>query len=475
MTSSETLTLEPTILVIFGITGDLAKRYLFPALYHLTKNGTLNDSTEVVGITRGSMDIDELMSTVELCADEPGGVCDPNVISKLRQRLKIKQMDVTDPEAYDQLLVELNEIEDKHNTHMNRLYYLSVPPKAAQPIIQLLGQHGLNKSCSHGVAKTRLLAEKPFGYDLASALEQNASTDKSFTEEQIFRIDHYLAKETVQNILAFRFNNPIFEPLWNGQYVDYIEVIANEKLGIENRVDFYEQTGALRDLLQSHLLQILALIIMEQPEALESEEIHSKKHSIMKRLIAVPDNAINENAVRGQYQNYRSEVSNPDSQVETYAAIRLYADSNRWRQVPLIVRTGKALEEKLSCVNIVFRPTDETPHHNVLTFRIQPNEGIKLNLRIKKPGFDDQVEPADLNLDYGSKFDKADTPTAYQRVLVDAIRGDHTLFATAEEIVEAWRVVEPVRAAWQNNQEALQLYAEGSTGPDINRLYPDKL
>ena len=463
--------LEPTILVIFGITGDLSKRYLLPSLYHLVANGMLHEQTEIIGVTRGNMTTDELFSHVELCVNEADGICDPVAVKKLMSKLQLRHMDVTKPAEYDQLSNDLNKIEDTHGTHMNRLYYLSIPPNVAQPIVTFLGQHGLNMSCQHGAASTRLLVEKPFGYDESSAKEMIEATSQQFGEDQVFRIDHYLAKETVQNILAFRFNNPIFEPLWNAEHIDYIEVFANEKLGIEGRVNFYEQTGALKDLIQSHLLQVLALVTMEQPHELTSDAIHADKLNLMSHMKPVPANMVTAEAVRGQYEGYREEVDNQDSNTETYAAIRIYIDNERWKDVPMIIKTGKALQEKLSEVNVVFKPTTDNPHHNVLTFRIQPNEGIELSLRIKKPGFDDEIQPVEMEFDYKSAFKKDFTPTAYERVLVDAVRGDHTLFATAGEILESWRVVQPVMHEWSKDGNDLHIYEQGSMGPETKHLY----
>ncbi len=463
--------LEPTILVIFGITGDLAKRYLLPSLYHLVKDDMLHPQTEIVGITRSDMNLDDLLSHIELCVSETDGVCDPSAVKKLKSRLRIRQMDVTKGPEYDQLLTELNQIEDKYGEHMNRLYYLSIPPNVAEPIIKFMGEHNLNKSCQHDQAITRLLVEKPFGYNIQSAERLIEQTAKHFREDQIFRIDHYLAKETVQNILAFRFNNPIFEPIWNSQHIDYIEVLSNESLGIEGRVNFYEGVGALRDLIQSHLLQILALITMEQPTKLTSEHIHTSKHALMQQIQQITTEEVTKSTIRGQYDNYQKEVNNPSTLTETYAAIKVIVNNDRWKDVPMIIRTGKALTEKLSEVNVVFKPTNNSPHHNVLSFRIQPKEGIDLSLRIKKPGYDDEIQPVKMDFDYNTVFKKTNAPTAYERVLVDAARGDHTLFATSDEVLESWRVVQNIVDAWAENNVGLQIYKSDTFGPDISRLF----
>jgi glucose-6-phosphate 1-dehydrogenase len=472
MSPSRKPALEPAILVIFGITGDLSKRYLLPSLYHLVQQGLLHDQTEIIGITRGNMSLDELLSTVELCVNDVDGICDPVALKKLHSILHLRHMDVTKPEEYDDLLKELNSIEESHDNHMNRLYYLSIPPNVAQPIITFLGERGLNASCQHGAASTRLLVEKPFGYNHESAIELIKATAEQFGEDQVFRIDHYLAKETVQNILAFRFNNPIFQPVWDAEHIDHIEVLANEKLGIEGRVNFYEQTGALRDLIQSHLLQVLALVTMEQPSELTSDSIHSDKLKLMKAMRAVPANHMGSDTVRGQYEGYKKEVDKDDSITETYAAIRMFIENERWESMPIIVKTGKGLKDRLSEVNVSFKPTKDTPHHNVLTFRIQPNEAIELSLRVKQPGFDDVIQPVEMEFEYKDAFSEKGTPSAYERVLVDAVRGDHTLFATGNEVVESWRVVQSILNEWAKNGTDIIEYGQGSEGPDTSKLYP---
>lgn len=460
---------EPGILVVFGITGDLAKRYILPSLYHLIKYDRLHEHTEIVGLTRGDMQLDDLLSSIELCVSEVDGICDPAAVQKLKKRLSLRHMDVHDDVAYQELKSHLDTLEERHNVKMNRLFYLSVPPAAAGLIIEKLGENGLNANTEEK-SSVRLLAEKPFGQNMEDASALIKKTAHYFSEDQIFRIDHYLAKETVQNFLTFRFNNPIFEPLWNNTYVEYIEVVANERLDIENRVVFYEQTGAVRDLIQSHLLQILALIIMDQPDELSSEMIHDKKKKALENLIPA-DPATD--AVRGQYEGYKKEVRNPGSVVETFAAFRFTSKDERWLGVPLVVVSGKALQNKVSEVNVAFKPTKKSPHHDVLSFRIFPKEGIELSLRVKRPGFEDEVQPVEMDFNYKIAFEDVEfKPTAYERVLVDAFRGDHTLFATAEEILESWRVVAAAVDAWSVNADGLVSYQKGSKGPDISRLYP---
>ncbi len=463
--------LEPTILIIFGVTGDLAKRKLLPALYRLVKDNLLHEFTEVIGVTRSEVSREDFFANIELCINEVDGVCDMKAVQILKSKFHLRQMDVVSGEAYDELLKDLNVIEDRYGMCMNRLYYLSVPPNVSEPIITFLGMHGLNKSCKHNEADTRLLTEKPFGYDLVSAQELMGTINQHFKEAQVFRIDHYLAKETVQNILTFRFNNPIFQPLWNSKFINYIEVVAEEKIGIEGRVKFYEQTGALRDLIQNHLLQILALVTMEQPLRFTSREIHARKRDLLELTESITPYEVVTRTVRGQYATYRQEVSNNDSYAETFAAVRLTINNQRWKNVSFIIRTGKSLKEKTSKVRVVFKPTKAAPHHNVLTFRLQPNEGIELSLRVKKPSFANEIQPAEMDFSYKRSFDDGGHPDAYERVLVDAVKGDHTLFATSQEILHSWRIIQPVLDEWAKNDTGLKIYKNGSTGPKLPNLW----
>lgn len=454
--------LEPTILVIFGVTGNLVRRKLFPALINLIEADLLHEDTVIIGITRQDITTHKLFA--ELVADNPNS--DLKSIKLLQDRFFVHSMDMDNDDDYDKLLNKLDEIENHHSMCMNRLYYLAIPPKVYRPIIKLLGDHGLSKSCRHGTAKTRLLVEKPFGFDLRSARELIEETGKYFTEEQIFRIDHYLAKETVQNILSFRFSNAIFESIWNSNHISRIDISAIEQIGIEDRAAFYEQIGALRDFIQSHLLQLLSIIAMEQPTTMSSNDIHQARIRLLKSVKAPLDTEVDAMAYRGQYETYKTEVNNPTSQVETFAATQVFIDSERWRDVPIIIKTGKSLGEKKTEIKIIFKHVDSIDtSHNSLTFRIQPNEGIDLELYVKKPGLDDEVKIVNMDFSYSRFFDSNSQPDAYERVLVDAARGDHTLFATSEEVLEAWRIVEPVISNWQKNANSLHIYKNNSDNP----------
>jgi glucose-6-phosphate 1-dehydrogenase len=427
------------------------------------REGLLHDKTIIIGITRSSTTVDELFQKVKFDPEGETGP-DPTALETIRKRTTMIQMDLGDQSAYADLLQRLNDIEDENGLCMNRLYYLSIPPKAYLPIVGLLGKAGLNTSCQHGKAATRLLVEKPFGFDLESAQSLIKEAGQIFTEEQIFRIDHYMAKETVQNILTFRFKNPIFEAVWNNKHVSGIQIIAKQKIGIEGRAEFYEPLGALRDFIQSHLIQILGIIIMDKPEALDSAHIHASKQSALDQVAPVPSDQVSQLTKRGQYKGYREEVNNVESVTETFAEIKVQSLSDRWRDVPITLLTGKGLDEHTTEIRVDFRGSEKVAN-NELLFRIQPNEGLELDLVTKKPGYTDEAQSTAMEFSYKNGFNNNGHPNAYERVLVDAVRGDHTLFATSDEILASWRIVQPVLDAWSKNPSDLEFYEQGSAGP----------
>jgi glucose-6-phosphate 1-dehydrogenase len=473
MANQEPAVLEPAILVIFGITGDLSKRKLLPALYHLFKDNLLGEHTVILGVTRRDIEVNDLLSDVELCINETDGLCDPRAVAKLNAHLQMMKMDITKGSEYRRLLEKLNEIEDKEGLCMNRLYYLSIPPQVTGSIVTQLGENRLNKSCKHSVAESRLLIEKPFGYDLLSAEELITTISKQFSERQIFRIDHYLAKETVQNIVTFRFNN-IFEKVWDREHISHILITAAETIDIEGRAIFYEQVGALRDIIQSHLLQLLAVTTLDIPERLSSTRLHEAKLKLLDSVEPVSVDHINEHSVRGQYEGYEKDVNNPNSATETFAALRLHIDSDRWRDVPILIRTGKSLAKKITEIKIVFKADHRDGSTNILTFRIQPHEGIELDLQVKKPGFEEELQTTPMEFTYRQAFDDDGHPDAYERVLVDAVRGDHTLFSTSLEVMAAWRIVEPVIIHWSKGRDNLYIYPTGSWGPKEADILAEK-
>jgi glucose-6-phosphate 1-dehydrogenase len=457
---------EPTIIVIFGITGDLTRRKLFPALENLFAHKLISPKTTIIGITRQSISTEDLVQQI-ISKDD----IKKNPFPLVTERLVVNTMNVTNGNDYDKLLKDLNKIEEDEGVCMHRLYYLSIPPQVFSPIVKFLGEHGLNDSCPHGVSDTRLLVEKPFGYDIKSAKELIADTVKYFDEEQVFRVDHYLAKETVQNILTFRFDNTIFESLWDHKYIESIKIMAYEKIGIEGRSAFYEQTGALRDLIQSHLLQLLSIVAMERADLTSSKSIHNSKLALFKSIHTVPQNKVNELSVRGQYKTYKKEVDNPESFVETFASVKLSIENERWDGVPIVLETGKALDQKKTEIVVSFKG-DESRHSypNSLIFRIQPNEGIDLTLCVKKPGLDNELQSVTMDFSYDHYFKNISDVGTYEKVLTDAIKGDRTLFATSDEIIESWRIINEVLLTWSKDGAGLHIYENGSAGPEVNLL-----
>lgn len=456
--------LEPAIFVIFGITGDLSRRYLLPALYHLIKEGLLHEQTKIVGVTRRDVTTKQLLEDPKLWSNEADRKADEKVLSKMSSMLNMWQMDLTKASDYQELKAKLDAIEDEEGICLNRLFYLSIPPQVYGPIVRLLGENHLQDGCQHGRAHSRLLVEKPFGYDLHSAEELIAETGKYFSEEQIFRIDHYVAKETVQNILTFRSANPLFEAVWDKKYISQIQVSACEKIDIEGRATFYEEVGALRDFIQSHLLQLLAILAMEPAKQMTSEAIHTAKLELLKAVKPIAGDKVWEDSVRGQYDGYRQEVKNPDSIRETYAALKLSIDNDRWKNVPVLIRTGKAMTKRETKLSIIFRGEDKIA--DSLRFRIQPEEGIALHVLAKRPGFDDTLQSVVMDFSYQQAFDDHGHPDAYERVLVDAVRGDHTLFSTSQEVLASWRIIENVAEAWGKSGKELYPYQKGSDGPE---------
>lgn len=454
---------QPLVLVIFGITGDLAQRKLLPALYQLAKAGELPEKMRIVGVSRRDVSKDDVFAELSTFVNEPD--YDAQVEQHLKNHTEMRQMDLVDRGAYEALLARVREIEAEMGEPGSRLYYLSIPSQAFTPIIRLLGETGHNSPLVGSQELPRLLIEKPFGYDLASARELVAVLGEHFAEGQVYRIDHYVAKETVQNILTFRFKNPLFESIWNNRHIDHISVVAHEKIDIEGRADFYEQTGALRDFIQNHLLQLLAIVTMARPPHLTSEDIHQQKLTLLEAIKPVAPDEIAEMAVRGQYEGYREEVRNLDSNIETFAHVKLWIDNEQWTGVPVVLETGKALQEKSTEISICFRqPEDATEEQNKLVFRIQPKEGITLHLQIKQPGIKNITDGADMEFDYARSFNQRPAE-AYERVIVDAIRGDQTLFATSAEVIRSWEIVEHVLEQWSRNGDGLVSYEKGSIGP----------
>ncbi len=458
-------TQSPTALVIFGATGNLVQKKLLPALYHLLKGNFLPENFTIVCVVRDeTATIESIAEKAEIALLRREHDEDESIMNKLKERMRLVTMDSTSQDDYHKLRDMLDSIDQEKGIAHNRLYYLAIPPAIFPTVIACLGNAGLNNE-ENGTAR-RVLVEKPFGTNLQSAQELVNHIGQYFAEHQVYRIDHYLAKETAQNILTFRFNNPLVEDLWGRQFIDHIQITAAEQTDIEGRANFYEGMGALRDIVQSHLLQVLALTMMEVPYPLNSDNIHAEKLALLETVRPIKPNHVNEVAVRGQYEGYRSEVENEESNVETYAALHLEVANSRWGGVPVLVRTGKALADKMTEINIVFKDrTKRKVESNLLTIRIQPDEGIGIKLQAKKPGFNDDLQPVNMEFRYQSSFEGVQ-PDAYERVLVDAIIGDQSLFATSAEVLKCWEILEPVLDNWQKNESHLHAYAKGSWGPE---------
>ncbi|MDL2362788.1 MAG: glucose-6-phosphate dehydrogenase [Patescibacteria group bacterium] len=441
------------VIVVFGITGDLSKRKLLPALYHLLSQDILPEDTKIVGVSRKDLDPNELLNTVELCVLERDNICDPIGMARVKNALSTIKLDPTEPADFTKLKQHLDSF-DSHDER-ERLMYMSVPADAFEPIITNLAASDLNGP------RNRLLLEKPFGYDLQSAQQLLKLINAEFDEEQIYRIDHYLAKETAQNLLAFRLHNPIFSPLWNAEHIQRVHIIATEKLGIENRIGFYEQTGAMRDLIQSHLIQLLAITMMDLPTDMSSEAIHVSKQHFMEQLIPADANT----AERGQYMGYSNEVG-IKSATETYAKVFLKHSAERWQGTEIVLETGKAMAEKSTQIIVEFN----TPHErrrNSLTFHIQPNEGIGLDLVVKKPGFGEHMQHAELDFRYSDTFKNIVEIDAYERVLMDAVRGDQSLFASDREVLASWQVLQPIVDKWAASGDGMHSYTMGATPEEV--------
>ena len=457
---------QPTIFVLFGVSGDLAKRKVLPALYHLVKDGLLPEKCRIIGTTRQDLSKANLLKTIELCVLETEKVCDPEVLRKFNTIFEVLKFDPTLDTDYQKLKKHLNDIEESEGVCFNRLFYLSIPPQVYAPIVKQLGKSGLAKSCEHGVAKSRLIVEKPFGYDLKSAKYLIKQTAKSFHESQVFRIDHFLAKETAQNILAFRRHNPLFYTIWDKSMITRINVRALESIGIEGRSNFYESIGALRDIIQSHLLQLLAITTMDLPEDISSsKQIHDSKIKLLNKTSLQKIN--NASLVRGQYETYRQEVNNPSTTTETYVKLSLNIKTKRWAGVPIVLETGKSLASKTTDVTNDFVGNDSG---NQLTIRIQPDEGIDIKLFVKKPGFDNSMQPAVMDFSYKVAFEEQAHPDAYERVIVDAIRGDQSLFASSKEVIRSWEIIQPILKRWQDTSNDLVIYPNESSGPSSRDL-----
>jgi glucose-6-phosphate 1-dehydrogenase len=474
---------HPTTLVIFGATGDLAQRKLLPALYNLAHEGALPERFFMVGAARSDMSDDEYRELArESIKKYSRRTPDEKLLGRLLDAIRYVPGSFDQREPYEKIAQIETQLDEEAGLPLNRVYYLSTAPDFFPVITEMLGETGLNQ---HPDADVRVVIEKPIGRDLASALELNRRVLSVFDESQVFRIDHYLGKETVQNMLVLRFANGIFEPLWSRAYVDNVQITACEDIGIGTRAGYYNQSGALRDLIQNHMLQLLMLLGMEPPVSFSADDVRGEKVKVLHAIKAPFPSQVSDMAVRAQYSRgavggeeapgyLEEEGVPPESTTETYAAVRLFVDNWRWAGVPFYLRTGKRLARKITEIAVTLKPVPHLAFEqqgslgvqpNQLIFSVQPNEGVSLSLVAKIPGAKMRVRPVNMEFLYGTSF-ISQSPEAYERLILDTMRGDATLFARNDEVEEAWRICDPILEAWSHTPGPLPQYAAGTQGPE---------
>jgi glucose-6-phosphate 1-dehydrogenase len=479
----ERLPVAPTTLVIFGATGDLAQRKLLPALYNLAHDGALPERFHLVGVARREKAHAHYRAECEESIRKYSRRApDEDVLKRLLEHVRYVPGTFDDPSAYTNLEKVLEDFEEHAGEPLSRAFYLSTAPAFFPVIVEAIGKQGLDRHPDG--AETRVIIEKPFGTSLEEARELNKRVLSVFEESQVFRIDHYLGKETVQNMMAFRFANGMFEPLWNRNYIDQVQITAAEDIGIGTRAGYYDHAGALRDLIQNHMLQLLCHVAMEPPVSFTADEVRNEKVKVLQSIAEPQEHEIAQMAVRAQYAaghaggedvpGYLQESGvAADSMTETFAALRLEVDNWRWAGVPFYLRTGKRLARKVTEIAVTLKPV---PHlafshdgslgvlPNQLILTLQPNEGVSLRLGAKIPGSRMVIRPVHMEFLYGSAF-LSQSPEAYERLITDAMRGDATLFTRDDEVEAQWRICDPILKAWEHSSEPLPQYEAGSQGP----------
>jgi glucose-6-phosphate 1-dehydrogenase len=473
----------PVALVIFGASGDLTSRKILPALARLSRRRVLGSTFAVVGVARSELSDDEFRTVALECVPDAGPEWRAAVA-----RFRYVAGDYAHPDTFDKLKTVLADLDEHVGTAGNRIYYLATIPAVFSDVAGALGEHGLSQP-SRPESFVRLVVEKPYGRDLASATKLDEAVHESFDENQVYRIDHYMGKETVQNVLALRFANAIYEPIWNRRYVDHLQITVAESLGVGHRGGFYETAGALRDIVQNHVMQVLALTLMEPPVWIDGQSIRDEKVKALRAVEIPTPEMVGTDVVRAQYDDgwvegekvvgYRQEEGvDPASTTETYVAMRLNVDNWRWAGVPVYVRTGKRLPKRVTEVAMQFH---RVPHlsfqgsladglePNALVMRIQPDEGITLRFGAMVPGQTFRVRTVSMDFAYGAAF-MEETPEAYERLLLDAMVGDPTLFIRTDEVDQAWQIVDPVLESWARGQPPVSAYEAGSWGPKESDL-----
>ncbi len=457
---SETI-ITPTIFIIFGITGDLAGRKLLPSLLNLYVNKKLPQKFAIVGFSRRPFTREEFRMFIREHMKVKIGQYKEEDVKHFIDHMYYEQGMFDKAESYMQLAQRLKNIDDGFQFCSNKLFHLSIPPSLYESIFDYLSNSGLTIPCGGDQGWTRILVEKPFGSDIETARKLEKKLGELFDETQIFRIDHYLAKEALQNIIAFRFTNSLFEPLWNYKHIDKVHIKLLEKIGVETRGDTYDSIGALKDVGQNHMLQMLAMIAMEPPKGFDADSIRKERSRVLDKMKPITSKNISSKVVRGQYEGFKNEVGvREHTQTETYFRLESYIGTPRWKNVPFYLESGKALADSKTEIDIYFKNEKEEEKQNVLTFRIQPDEGIKIRFWVKTPGFEMKVEQKVLKFRYSDSASLSVLPDAYEKVLYDAIMGDQTLFTSTDEVLHAWKFITPIIASW--NVVPLTIYKKGS-------------